>query len=139
VLTACYVARTYGVRSAMPMFQARKLCPLAAVVPPDMAKYARVGREVRGLMRDLTPLVEPVSVDEAFMDLSGTERLHGMYPAKSLAGFAARVERELGHHGVDRTLLQQVPRQDRIRPRQAARLCRARRHRSGGPSLPHAR
>jgi len=96
VLTACYIARTYGVRSAMPMFEARRLCPHAAVVPPDMEKYARVGREVRGLMRDLTPLVEPVSIDEAFMDLSGTARLHGMSPAKSLAAFAERVERDLG-------------------------------------------
>jgi DNA polymerase-4 len=95
VLTACYVARTFGVRSAMPMFEARRRCPQAAVVRPDMDKYARVGGEVRALMRDLTPLVEPVSIDEAFMDLSGTERLHGMAPAKSLAGFAARVEREL--------------------------------------------
>jgi DNA polymerase-4 len=96
VLTACYVARTYGVRSAMPMFEARRRCPQAVVVAPDMAKYARVGREVRGLMRDLTPLVEPVSIDEAFMDLSGTERLHRMSPAKSLAAFGERVERELG-------------------------------------------
>jgi len=95
VLTACYVARTFGVRSAMPMFEARRRCPQAVVVRPDMDKYARVGREVRALMRDLTPLVEPVSIDEAFMDLSGTERLHGVAPAKSLAGFAARVEREL--------------------------------------------
>ncbi len=95
VLTACYVARTFGVRSAMPMFEARRRCPQAAVVRPDMDKYARIGREVRALMRDLTPLVEPVSIDEAFMDLSGTERLHGMSPAKSLAAFAARVEREL--------------------------------------------
>ena len=96
VLTACYVARTFGVRSAMPMFEARRLCPSAAVVRPDMEKYARVGAEVRALMRDLTPLVEPVSIDEAFMDLSGTERLHGTSPAKSLAGFADRVEREIG-------------------------------------------
>jgi len=95
VLTACYVARTFGVRSAMPMFEARRRCPQAVVVRPDMDKYARVGREVRALMRDLTPLVEPVSIDEAFMDLSGTERLHGVAPAKSLASFAARVEREL--------------------------------------------
>jgi DNA polymerase IV len=95
VLTCCYVARTFGVRSAMPMFEARQLCPQAAVVRPDMAKYAQVGREVRALMFDLTPLVEPVSIDEAFMDLSGTERLHGMFPAQSLAGFADRVEREL--------------------------------------------
>jgi DNA polymerase IV len=95
VLTACYVARTFGVRSAMPMFEARRLCPHASVVPPDMDKYARVGREVRGLMLKLTPLVEPVSIDEAFMDLSGTARLHGMSPAKALAGFAAEVERAL--------------------------------------------
>jgi DNA polymerase-4 len=95
VLTACYVARTYGVRSAMPMFEARRLCPHAAVVRPNMEKYAEAGREVRTRMRDLTPLVEPVSIDEAFMDLSGTARLHGMSPAKSLAAFAERVEREL--------------------------------------------
>jgi DNA polymerase IV len=96
VLTACYVARTFGVRSAMPMFEARRLCPHATVVRPDMEKYARVGREVRALMRNLTPLVEPVSIDEAFMDLSGTARLHGMSPARSLAGFAGEVETSLG-------------------------------------------
>src|SRR5438105_9392693 len=55
VLTACYIARTYGVRSAMPMFEARRLCPQARIVPPDMEKYARVGREVRSCMRELTP------------------------------------------------------------------------------------
>jgi DNA polymerase IV len=96
VLTACYVARTFGVKSAMPMFEARRLCPHATVVRPDMEKYARVGGEVRGLMLKLTPLVEPVSIDEAFMDLSGTARLHGMSPAKALAGFAAEVEKSLG-------------------------------------------
>jgi DNA polymerase-4 len=96
VLTACYVARTYGVRSAMPMFEARRLCPHAAVVRPDMEKYARVGRQVRDLMSKLTPLVEPVSIDEAFMDLAGTARLHGMIPAKALAAFAAMVETSLG-------------------------------------------
>jgi DNA polymerase-4 len=80
----------------MPMFEARRLCPHAAVVRPDMEKYARVGREVRALMLELTPLVEPVSIDEAFMDLSGTARLHGMSPAKTLAGFAAAVEATLG-------------------------------------------
>ena len=96
VLTACYVARTYGVRSAMPMFEARRLCPHASVVRPDMAKYAAVGREVRALMLKLTPLVEPVSIDEAFIDLAGTTRLHGMAPAKSLAAFASEVERTVG-------------------------------------------
>ena len=94
--TACYIARTFGIKSAMPMFHAKKLCPHAAVVPPDMAKYARVGREVRALMLGLTPLVEPLSIDEAFLDLSGTERLHGRVPAKSLAAFARRVEDEIG-------------------------------------------
>ncbi len=96
VLTACYLARSYGVHSAMPMFQAKRLCPVAAVVRPNMEKYVAVGRQVRELMRELTPLVEPVSIDEAFMDLSGTERLHGMSPAKALAAFAARVERDIG-------------------------------------------
>jgi len=96
VATACYIARTFGVKSAMPMFEARRLCPQASVVPPDMAKYARVGRQVRALMLDLTPLVEPLSIDEAFLDLSGTERLHGRSPAKSLAAFARTVEETIG-------------------------------------------
>jgi DNA polymerase IV len=96
VLTCCYVARTFGVRSAMPMFEARRLCPHASVVRPDMEKYGRVGRDVRAIMFKLTPLVEPVSIDEAFMDLNGTARLHGMSPAKALAGFAGEVETRLG-------------------------------------------
>jgi DNA polymerase-4 len=96
VSTACYIARTYGVHSAMPMFKARRLCPDAVVIKPNMAKYATVARQVRARMRDLTPLVEPVSIDEAFLDLSGTERLHGRSAAKSLASFAAAVEREIG-------------------------------------------
>jgi DNA polymerase-4 len=96
VAAACYVARTYGVRSAMPMFEALARCPHAKVVRPDMSKYSRVGREVRQLMFDLTPLVEPLSIDEAFLDLSGTERLHGMTPAKSLARFARTVEEKIG-------------------------------------------
>jgi DNA polymerase IV len=96
VLTCCYVARTFGVRSAMPMFEARRLCPHASIVRPDMEKYARVGRDVRAIMFKLTPLVEPVSIDEAFMDLNGTARLHGMSPAKALAGFAGEVETRLG-------------------------------------------
>ena len=96
VATACYVTRTFGVKSAMPMFEARRLCPDAVVVPPDMAKYAAVGREVRALMFKLTPLVEPLSIDEAFLDLAGTERLHSMSPAKSLARFAKEVETQIG-------------------------------------------
>jgi DNA polymerase-4 len=95
VAACCYIARTYGVRSAMPMFTARRLCPHAVVVPPDMEKYVNVGREVRRLMLELTPQVEPLSIDEAFMDLAGTERLHRMVPAKALARFASRVEQNL--------------------------------------------
>ena len=96
VSAACYIARTYGIRSAMPMFKALELCPAAAVVKPDMAKYVRVGREVRHAMQALTPLVEPLSIDEAFLDLSGTQRVHGMIPAKVLAKFAAEIERQIG-------------------------------------------
>jgi DNA polymerase-4 len=95
VAAACYVARTYGVRSAMPMFEALRLCPHARVVRPNMEKYSRVGREVRQMMLALTPLVEPLSIDEAFLDLSGTERLHGLSAAKVLARFAAEVEQRL--------------------------------------------
>ena len=96
VSTACYIARTYGVRSAMPMFKAKAACPHAVVVAPDMAKYARVARSLRAMMTELTPLVEPLSIDEAFLDLSGTRRLHGAAPAITLARFARRVEAELG-------------------------------------------
>jgi DNA polymerase IV len=96
VSTACYIARIRGVRSAMPMFKALAACPQAVVIPPDMEKYARVGREVRALMQALTPLVEPLSIDEAFLDLSGTERLHGAPPALVLGRFAQRVEKEIG-------------------------------------------
>ena len=88
VSTACYIARIHGVRSAMPMFKALEACPEAVVITPDMEKYVRVGREVRAMMQALTPLVEPISIDEAFLDLSGTERLHGMPPAMVLARFA---------------------------------------------------
>jgi DNA polymerase-4 len=96
VSAACYISRTFGVRSAMPMFKALALCPSAIVVRPDMAKYVRVGREVRRAMQALTPLVEPLSIDEAFLDLSGTERVHGMIPAKVLARFAQQIEHDVG-------------------------------------------
>lgn len=96
VSAACYIARTYGVRSAMPMFKALEACPHATVIRPDMAKYVRVGREVRQAMQALTPLVEPLSIDEAFLDLSGTERVHGMISAKVLARFARDIERNIG-------------------------------------------
>jgi len=96
VSTACYVARIHGVRSAMPMFKALEACPNAVVIKPDMEKYVRVGREVRMMMQDLTPLVQPLSIDEAFLELKGTERLHHDPPARVLARFAQRVEKEVG-------------------------------------------
>ena len=96
VSTCCYIARTYGVRSAMPMFKALKACPEAVVIKPDMAKYVAVGRQVRQLMQELTPLVEPLSIDEAFLDLAGTELLHHASPALSLARFQHRIENEIG-------------------------------------------
>src|SRR5665213_2920257 len=96
VSTACYVARIHGVRSAMPMFQALKACPDAVVVRPNFEKYSAVGRQVRRLMEELTPLVEPISIDEAFMDLAGTERVHHAPPALALARLQKRIEDEVG-------------------------------------------
>ncbi len=111
----------------------------AVVVRPDMAKYVRVGREVRHAMQALTPLVEPLSIDEAFLDLSGTQRMHGMIPAKVLARFAREVERDIGITRVGRPVLQQVSRQDRLRSRQAARLCRDRPGRGARKCWPTSR
>ncbi|WP_051661283.1 DNA polymerase IV [Bosea sp. 117] len=96
VSTACYLARVKGVRSAMPMFKALALCPEAVVLRPNMAKYVAVGRQIRERMLSLTPLVEPLSIDEAFLDLAGTERLHGEPPAICLMRFARDVETEIG-------------------------------------------
>ena len=96
VSTCCYIARQSGVRSAMPMFKARELCPHAVVIKPDMAKYVEVSRQIRRHMEALTPLVEPISIDEAFLDLTGTERVHRAPPALVLARFARTIEREIG-------------------------------------------
>ncbi|TWH33664.1 DNA polymerase-4 [Aminobacter sp. J15] len=96
VSTACYIARIRGVRSAMPMFKALQACPEAIVIKPNMERYAAVGRQVRDMMLALTPLIEPISIDEAFLDLSGTEKLHGRPPALVLCDFARRVEAEIG-------------------------------------------
>ncbi len=92
VTAACYVARMYGVRSAMPMFKALKACPDAVVIRPDFAKYVAVGRQVRTMMTKLTPLLQPLSIDEAVADLAGTQALHGAPPAIVLARFAREVE-----------------------------------------------
>ena len=96
VSAACYLARIHGVHSAMPMFKALKACPEATVIRPDMTKYSAEGRRIREMMRALTPLVEPLSIDEAFLDLNGTEALHGGPPAQSLASLALKIEREVG-------------------------------------------
>ena len=96
VSAACYHARVYGVRSAMPMFQALKLCPDAVVVKGSMDKYAYEGGRIREMMRALTPLVEPLSIDEAFLDLTGTERLHGQSPAQSLIQLQNDILKDIG-------------------------------------------
>lgn len=99
VSTCCYIARIKGVRSAMPMFQANKLCPEAVVVPPRMSAYAEVSRKIRAMMDDLSPIIEPLSLDEAFINLTGTEKLHGEPPALSMARLVKRMEDELGISG----------------------------------------
>jgi DNA polymerase-4 len=99
VSTACYVARIRGVRSAMPMFQALKLCPDAVVIRPRMEIYVAVSRQIRAMMEDLTPAIEPLSLDEAFLDLRGTARLHGAPPAVMLARLVKRMRDELGVTG----------------------------------------
>lgn len=96
VTAACYVARMSGVRSAMPMFKALAACPDAVVIRPDFSKYVAVSREIRALMGTLTPLVQPLSIDEAVLDMAGTEALHGGPPAVALARFALAVERQVG-------------------------------------------
>ncbi len=96
VSTCCYVARINGVRSAMPMFKALQLCPHAVVIKPNFTKYTAAAKAIRAMMFELTPQVEPLSLDEAFIDLSGTELLHGMSPAKLLARLAKRIEAEVG-------------------------------------------
>ena len=99
VSTACYVARVRGVKSAMPMFQALKLCPEAVVVRPRMEEYVKASKAIRAMMQDLTPAIEPLSLDEAFMDMTGTNKLHGAPPAVMLAKLIKRMKGELGLTG----------------------------------------
>lgn len=96
VATCCYIARQSGVRSAMPSATARRLCPDAVFIRPNMAKYVAVSRQIRELMNALTPQVQPLSIDEAFLDLGGTAALHRASPAEVLARFARQVETETG-------------------------------------------
>src|SRR4029078_9810649 len=82
--------------SAMPMFKAMELCPNAVVIRPNFAKYTKAARQIRTMMLELTPMVEPLSLDEAYLDLTGTERLHGVPPAKSMAALARKIEDDIG-------------------------------------------
>ena len=95
VSTACYIARIRGVHSAQPMFKALEACPDAVVVRPNMEKYAEAGHRIREMMRELTPMVEPLSIDEAFLDMSGTQRLHGASPAEMLIRLTRRIKEEM--------------------------------------------
>lgn len=96
VSTCCYIARLYGVRSAMPMFKALKACPDAIVVRPSFEKYSIAAKQIREKMFSLTPLVQVVSIDEAYLDLSGTHRLNKASPAEALAKLALEIERDVG-------------------------------------------
>jgi DNA polymerase-4 len=96
VAAACYIARTYGIHSAMAGFQAKRLCPEAVFVRPRFEAYKEASARIRALMQDLTPLVQMVSVDEAYLDLTGTARLHGRVPAASLVLLQRRIEEEVG-------------------------------------------
>ncbi|WP_325047970.1 DNA polymerase IV [Parvularcula marina] len=96
VAACCYIARSYGIRSAMPMFKAKQLCPEAVVVRSSFDRYKEAAHQIREEMRALTPLVEPASIDEAYMDMTGTDRLHGAPPAATLARFARRIEERVG-------------------------------------------
>lgn len=96
VTTACYIARKFGARSAMPMFQALELCANATVITPDMAKYKRVSGEIRTIFGAATSIIEPVSLDEAYLDLTDDYRTEAPPAAEALALIAARVEHEVG-------------------------------------------
>ncbi len=96
VSTCCYIARMYGVRSAMPLFKAKKLCPDGIIVKPRMEEYSKASKQIHKLFQELTPAIEPLSLDEAFLDLAGTEKLHGRTPAQSMAWLAATIERDIG-------------------------------------------
>ncbi|MCK0169011.1 DNA polymerase IV [Jannaschia sp. S6380] len=99
VTTCCYIARIRGVRSAMPMFKALELCPDAVVIKGRMDLYVEISRKIRAMMEELTPAIEPLSLDEAFMDLTGTERLHGAPPAVMLNRLTRRMREEIGITG----------------------------------------
>ena len=96
VTTACYIARRYGPRSAMPMFKAMKMCPEAVIIPPDMTKYRSISQQVRQIFSSFTSNIEPVSLDEAYLDLSEDFCSSDQSAAHCLAEIASRIESEIG-------------------------------------------
>ena len=96
VSTCCYIARIKGVRSAMPMFKAKKLCPNAVIIKPRMERYIEISKKIRKMMLELTPEIEPLSIDEAFLNMKGTQKLHKMNPAQKMAQFAKDIEQKIG-------------------------------------------
>ena len=96
VATCCYIARLHGVHSAMPMFKALKACPEAVVVPPRREAYSAASKQICEKFQALTPKVQMLSVDEGFLDLSGTARINDAVPARSLSRLAREVEADIG-------------------------------------------
>ena len=137
VAAASYEARQYGVRSAIPMARALRLCPSLVIVHPDFSKYRAVSRQVFEIFRAVTPLVEPLSMDEAYLDV--TENAWNE-PSGYARGRAAQAPdpRDDVADGVGRRRAQQVPRQDRLRLEKARRphRHRARQDRGLPPQAP---
>lgn len=96
VATCCYLARLHGVRSAMPMFKALKLCPQAVVVKGRRGAYSEASRAIQDKLRQLTPLVQMLSIDEGYLDLTGTERINNASPAAALSKLAQEIENDIG-------------------------------------------
>ena len=94
VAACCYIARSYGIKSAMPMFQILKLCPDIVIMPARMERYQEIGLQIRDLFKQTTPAIEPLSIDEAFLDLSGLGSLTGKKPCEILAELIIRIKSE---------------------------------------------
>ena len=95
VAAASYEARKYGIHSAMPIFQARQRCRNLVIVPPRRKRYIELSRKIMAILRDFSPLVEPISIDEAFVDITGCQRLHGTCD-NIAAAIKEKILREVG-------------------------------------------